>query len=266
MARYTPAQIASFTDTFRRDAVVVLRRHFDVQKLRAWADRFSPVLDGHMRSEGHLRNRGEGRYYVTLPFESPWADPAIFEDEDVLAIAEQLVGQDFVMCQLATDTPVLGSVHQDVHRDTPPLFPEWGRETPPFQLAVNFPLCDVVAENGPTEVARGTHVMPKLEALDRLASGEIALEPIPMALGDVMVRDVRALHRGTPNRTRVPRPMVVVGYSRKWLRRPEVSIRIPDATWQRLSDRARHMLRFEERVRSLAEAPKGTERYQSFAY
>ncbi|MBB5508233.1 hypothetical protein HDG35_004514 [Paraburkholderia sp. JPY681] len=32
-----------------------------------------------------------------------------------------------------------------------------------------------------------------------------------MELGDVMIRDVRALHRGTPNRTEAPRPMVVIG-------------------------------------------------------
>src|SRR5437868_13881726 len=199
MARYTPAQIASFADTFRRDAVVVLRRHFDVQKLRAWADRFSPVLDGHVRGEGHLKNRGEGRYYVTLPFESPWADPALFEDDDVLAVVEQLVGPDFVMCQLATDTPVLGSLYQDVHRDTPALFPEWGRETPSFQLAVNFPLCDVTPENGPIEIARGTHAMTRAEAMVRLESGAVKLEPFPMQLGDVMIRGVRGLHRGPPN-------------------------------------------------------------------
>jgi hypothetical protein len=266
MARYDADQIASFAETFRRDGVVVLRHHFDVHKLRAWADRFAPLLDEHVRDEGHLKNRGEGRYYVTLPFESPWADPQIFEDDDVLAIVEQLVGTDFVMCQLATDTPVLGSAYQDVHRDTPPLFPEWGRETPAFQLAVNFPLCDVTSDNGPTEMARGTHAMTKEEALQRLSSGAVRLEPLTLALGDVMVRDVRALHRGTPNRTTVPRPMVVIGYSRKWLRRPEVSVRVPDATWDRLSQRARHMLRFEDRVRSLNDVPKATERYQSFAY
>jgi hypothetical protein len=129
MARYTSGQIASFAETFCRDGVVMLPRHFDVQKLRAWAERFASLLDEHVRGEGHLKNRGEGRYYVTLPFESPWADPAIFEDDDVLAVVEQLVGPDFVMCQLATDTPVLGSLYQDVHRDTPALFPEWGRET-----------------------------------------------------------------------------------------------------------------------------------------
>jgi ectoine hydroxylase-related dioxygenase (phytanoyl-CoA dioxygenase family) len=169
------------------------------------------------------------------------------------------------MCQLATDTPLLGSDYQVVHRDAPPLFPETGMETPPFQIAVNFPLVDVTLENGPFETTRGTHMMSKEEGLRRLESGEIKLEPITMQLGDVMIRDVRALHRGTPNYTQTPRPMVVIGYSRRWLYRPEVSIQIPRAALDTLSERARHMLRFNPIVESLEDKPQA-EVYQSFAY
>jgi ectoine hydroxylase-related dioxygenase (phytanoyl-CoA dioxygenase family) len=266
-ARYTPDQIASFIDTFRRDGFVVLPRQFEPGRVRAWADSFVPLFAEHVAAQGHLKNRGEGRYYVTLPFERPWADPEVFENDDVLAVVSELVGPDFVMCQLATDTPVRGSDYQEIHRDTPALFPEWGRETPSFQIAVNFPLCDVTLENGPIEIARGTHAMTRAEALVRLESGAVKLEPFPMQLGDVMIRDVRGLHRGTPNRTDVPRPMAVIGYSRKWMRRPEVSVTIPDATWGRLSPRARRMLRLETRVRTLAEsAEKAPEIYQSYAY
>ena len=108
-----------------------------------------------------MQNRGPARYYVTLPFAAPFADPLVFEDEDVLAVVQRLVGDDAQLHQLATDTPLRGSEYQDVHRDAPPLFPETGRETPPFQLAVNFPLVDVTEENGPFEITRGTHVMSK---------------------------------------------------------------------------------------------------------
>ena len=86
-----------------------------------------------------------------------------------------------------------------------------------------------------------------------------------MQLGDVMVRDVRALHRGTPNLTRVPRPMVVIGYSRRWLFRPEVTIHIPRAVHETLSERARQMLRFNPVIESLDDLPE-TEIYQAFAY
>lgn len=265
IGRYNEAEIEAFSRTVLDEGYCVLPEHFPAATLNSWRAAFSPLFETHVAREGHLRNRGPGRYYITLPFAEPFADPKIYEDEDVLAVVARLVGEDAVMCQLATDTPVNGSEYQDVHRDAPPLFPETGRETPPFQLAVNFPLVDVVIENGPFEVARGTHMMSKGEGMRRIEAGEIELEPVTMRLGDVMIRDVRGLHRGTPNRTPTPRPMVVIGYSRRWLFRPEVSVRLPRAALETLSERARHLLRFNPVVESIDEGPD-TEIYQSFAY
>ncbi|MCA1564585.1 MAG: phytanoyl-CoA dioxygenase family protein [Acidobacteria bacterium] len=263
--RYSEAEIESFAGDVLRDGFCVLPEHFPQDTLHAWRAAFAPLLSEHIEREGHLRNRGAARYYVTLPFDAPFADPLIYEDPDVLAVVERLAGEDFTMVQLATDTPLPGSEYQDVHRDTPPLFPETGRETPPFQIAVNFPLVEVTPENGPFEVARGTHMLPKPEALRLVETGERKLEPLLMRLGDVMVRDVRALHRGTPNKTSEPRPMVVVGYSRRWLFRPEVTIHIPRHVHETLSERARRMLRFNPVVESLDDLPP-TEIYQAFAY
>jgi ectoine hydroxylase-related dioxygenase (phytanoyl-CoA dioxygenase family) len=263
--RYSEMEIEAFAREALRDGFCVLREHYPVDVLSAWREAFAPLLEAHIAREGHLQNRGPKRYYVTLPFATPFSEPLIYEDDDVLAIVERLVGLDPVMCQLATDTPLLGSDYQDIHRDTPPLFPETGEETPPFQLAVNFPLVGVTPENGPFEVARRTHMMSKEEGLRRIAAGETKLEPLTLRLGDLIIRDVRALHRGTPNRTSEPRPMVVIGYSRRWLFRPEVSIRVPRACLNTLSERARRLLRFNPIVESLDAQPE-TEIYQSFAY
>lgn len=264
-ASYRQQHIQDLTQAVLEDGFCILRNHFSPDTLKVWHQAFTPLLEDHIAREGNLQNRGSARYYVTLPFIAPFADPTIYEDDAILAIVERLVGQDAVMCQLATDTPLLGSDYQVVHRDAPPLFPEIAQETPPFQLAVNFPLVDVTLENGPFEVARGTHMITKDEGLHRLESGAVQLEPITLKVGDVMIRDVRGLHRGTPNRTQIPRPMVVIGYSRRWLFRPEVSIQIPRATLDTLSDRARHLLRFNPVVESLEEKPE-TEIYQSYAY
>ena len=57
--------------------------------------------------------------------------------------------------------------------------------------------------------------------------------------GNVMIRDVRHIHRGTPNLSETPRPMVVVGYSRRWLFRPEVNIRVPAPVLAGLPERTR---------------------------
>lgn len=265
MPRFSQAERRALADEAIREGFVLLRDHFPVAAIDLWNERFLPLLRQHVEREGHLRNRGPGRYYVTLPFLPPFADPAFLEDEDILGIVEHLVGADPVLCQLATDTPVRGSDYQDVHRDTPPLFPEWGRETPSFQLAVNFPLVDVTPEMGPVEIARGTHMMSREEAERALASGAVKLEAIPMRRGDVLIRDVRHLHRGTPNRTDVPRPMVVIGYSRKWLFRPEVSIDIPRAAWDALSERGKRLLRFNRVVDSVEFAAQN-EGYRFFVY
>ena len=263
--RYSPEQIQTFIEDAKRDGFVVLRNHFSREKLQGWVEQFPPLLEKQMKLEKDSPNRGAQRFYVTLPFTAPYADPSIYEDEDVLAIVEGLAGKDYVMCQLATDTPLLGSDYQELHRDTPPLFPEWEIETPSFQLAVNFPLVDVTPEMGPFEVARGTHIVSKAEGLRMLDAGEVKLEAICLALGDVMIRDVRGIHRGTPNRTETPRPMVVIGYSRKWLNRPEVSIQIPREEMDKVSERARKMLRFNPVVESVEEKP-AQETYQAFAY
>ena len=262
---YREEEIEKFADDCKRDGFCILRAHFPVEKMSRWAEVFAPLLEAYMKSAAADENRGKARFYVTLPFENTFADETIFADADILSIVEKLVGADFVMCQLATDTPLVGSEYQEIHRDTPPLFPEIAQETPAFQLAVNFPLVDVTTENGAIDIVRATHNITKEEGLKLIETSAAKLETFPMNLGDVMIRDVRGLHRGTPNYIDEPRPMVVIGYSRKWLLRPEVSIDIPQAVWGNLSPESRKMLRFNRIVESL-DAVEKKEIYQSFAF
>ena len=263
--RYDEGQRLDFADAFRRDGFVVLPGQFDVSTLATWQRAFEPLLERHIAKEADTPNRGTQRYYVTLPFAEPFADPRIYADPDVVAICRIVVGADMTMCQLATDTPLLGSQTQDVHRDALPLFPELASETPPYQLAVNVPLVDVSRANGPTEIARGTQNAPKDAGLARIQQGTVALEAVEMRVGDVMLRDVRALHRGTPNTTNQPRPMVVIGYSRAWLFRPEVSVHVPRSMWERLGSQERFLLRFNPIVEGDSD-PIQSEGYRTFAF
>ena len=264
--KLSPAEARARADEVRETSVTVLRGLLPAATVDAWNAALQPLLKAAVAREGDNPNRGAHRYYVTMPFQDLWADPQVIDNDAVMAVVEALVGADGVMCQLASDTPLLGSEHQELHRDTQLLFPESGAETPPYQLAVNFPLVDVTAENGPMEYAPGTHMLSKAEGLARVQSGEIPLVPVYMARGDVMIRDVRHIHRGTPNRTPVPRPMVVVGYSRRWLFRPEVSIRVPAEVLVGLPERARRWLRHNPVFETRAEAARQEESYRAFAY
>lgn len=261
----TPAEARARADEVRRTSVTILRGLIPVRTIDAWNAAFQPLLAAALAREGDDPNRGAHRHYVTLPFEALWADPAIIDNDAIMAVVEELVGADGVMCQLASDTPLKGSEHQELHRDTQLLFPETGVETPPYQLAVNFSLVDVTAENGPLEYAPGTHMLPKAEGLAKIASGEIPLVPCYVRRGDVIIRDVRHIHRGTPNRTETPRPMVVIGYSRRWLNRPEVSITVPRPVLEALPERAKRWLRLNPVVDRLEESEK-VESYRTFAY
>jgi ectoine hydroxylase-related dioxygenase (phytanoyl-CoA dioxygenase family) len=262
----TPAQAKAHADQVRQTSSTILRGLFPVETIGTWNAAFLPMLQHAIASETDDPNRGPNRYYVTLPFHGLWADPAIIDNDAVMAVVEELVGADGVMCQLASDTPLRGSDYQDLHRDTQLLFPETGVESPPYQLAVNFPLVDVTLDNGPMEMAAGTHMLSKAEGLRRIEAGEIALEPVLMKRGDVMIRDVRHVHRGTPNPSATPRPMVVIGYSRRWLYRPEVEIRVPRETLEVLPERARRWLRFNPVFDTLEEALSAGESYRVFAY
>ena len=264
--RISPDEARTHAEEVRRTGSTLLRGLLPVETIDCWNEAFQPLLWAAVAREGDDPNRGAARYYVTLPFHGLWADPEVIDNDAIMAVVEELVGADGVMCQLATDTPLKESDYQDLHRDTQLLFPETGVETPPYQLAVNFPLVDVTLERGPMEMAPGTHMLSKDESMRRIEAGEIPLEKVFMNRGDVMIRDVRHIHRGTPNLSDTPRPMVVIGYSRRWLFRPEVQIRVPRQTLDALPERARRWLRFNPVFDTVEEAMNEGESYRLFAY
>jgi ectoine hydroxylase-related dioxygenase (phytanoyl-CoA dioxygenase family) len=264
--QFTTADARSHAEAVRATSCTILRDLISTATIDAWNAAFQPLLEAAIAREGGDPNRGAHRHYVTLPFQDLWADPTIIDNDAIMAVVEELVGSDGVMCQLASDTPQLGSDFQELHRDTQLLFPESGVETPPYQLAVNFALVDVNDENGPMEYAPGTHMTTKAEGMRRIRSGETKLVPVYMNRGDVLVRDVRHIHRGTPNFTATPRPMVVIGYSRGWLHRPEVNIRVPADVLIALPERARRWLRHNPVFETRGEAAQAGESYRAFAY
>jgi len=75
--RYNQPQLESFAKAVLRDGYCVLRDHFSPATLDTWRQAFTPLLEDHVAREGKLQNRGSARYYVTLPFAAPFADPSI---------------------------------------------------------------------------------------------------------------------------------------------------------------------------------------------
>jgi len=81
MVRYDERARDALAEDFERDGCVLLPGHFPRATLEAWHAAFAPLFRPHAeaaREQGGSGNRGPGRYYVTLPFEGEFADPAVF--------------------------------------------------------------------------------------------------------------------------------------------------------------------------------------------
>jgi ectoine hydroxylase-related dioxygenase (phytanoyl-CoA dioxygenase family) len=119
---------------------------------------------------------------------------------------------------------------------------------PPYMLVASFGLVSVTVANGPIEVAVGTHRMPRETAMRALEFGSCEVEPVPLEIGDILVRHPWALHRGTPNQTAIPRALVSVRYVRRWYADDSRDVNaISSAAWKSLSVGQRAMLRFPVR-------------------
>lgn len=225
-----------------RDGICVLPGLLDKSLVAQCNEAFNQLFLERQNRPGGLAPREQARYYLTLPWLFPFANEQIFANPAILGILSRVFAQEYVLVQLGADVPMQGSDYQEIHRDYRPLFTD-NIVTPLYALAVNFPLVEVTQENGPFEMARGTHVLPREVGLQKVASGEIPMETFPMQPGDVMIRTPLALHRGTPNRTTLPRPMVVMGYVMHWLHTPNVDVTVTRDYYESLPETTQKLLR-----------------------
>ncbi len=231
-------------DQVLQDGYCILRGHFPIDAIEACHAAWRPIADAHLAHHADNPNRGPNRHYIPLPFRPPLYNPAFFNDDAILAIATGILGENVIIDGFASDTPFKGSVHQDVHADLPELFPERPDVIlPPHILVVNWPFVNVTTENGPFQIAAGTHLLPKSDALSRVGAGEFPLLSLLMNVGDVLVRDPRCLHRGSPNLTDTPRVQAGFTLLRPWyIRRRLDRNPIARSYLETLSDREKDLL------------------------
>lgn len=260
--KFTAADLDRFAEVLNRDGICVIPGLFDRELIQEWATAFDALFQERQQRPGGLAPREKNRYYLTLPWVQPFANTEVFANPTILGVLDRVFFQEYRLVQLGADTPFQGSEYQELHRDFRPLFTDQ-IVTPLYALAVNFPLVEVTQDNGPFQMARGTHVMPREEALVKIGAGEIAVESFPVQLGDVIIRSPLAIHRGSPNITAQPRPMVVMGYVMHWLHTPVMDLTVQKDYYQSLPQPLQEMLRCNV-VEQLPE--NKTETYINFKY
>ena len=216
-----------------RDGVVVLQGLFPMPLLRRIRAEVGRRHDsGELRARGLVRDIG-GRYTAVLPFEGPFLERAFYANPALRAIAAALLGPDFCIGSLEVVVALPGATRQYQHVDAPLRFDRaaGGRKRPhrgdlsslpPYALALAVPLCDVTEENGPTAIWPGSH---KAALAARLPSEREVSRRFPMArmtgpFGRAYLYDYRTFHRGLPNLSREPRPLLMLVLTRPWFRDP----------------------------------------------
>jgi ectoine hydroxylase-related dioxygenase (phytanoyl-CoA dioxygenase family) len=225
----------------------IFREHFARRLIDACRGAFWPALLVYLKSHRHEPNRGPHRHFLPMPFEPPCFTPELFFDNEVLSIVRGAMDDRVVADQWGCDVSLQGSDYQNVHVDYQrPLFGEApDLLLPAYVLVVTFGLVRITLENGAIEIAPGTHRMQRKEALRAVEAAEIGMQPVPLEIGDVLIRHPWALHRGSPNTTDTPRPLVTVRYVRHWYADNSREVdSIPHAVWESLTREQQTMMRF----------------------
>jgi|SRR5208282_3022601 len=248
----SPESIPEKIAEFREQGFCILRNHFAPPLIEVCRRAFWPRLLAHLNS-GRESNRGAHRHFIAMPFESPVFAPQFFFDDDVLRIVRGLMDDQVVADQWGCDVPLRGSEYQGAHADYQrPLFPEVPNlALPVYAVVVSFGLVRIAREHGPIEIARGTHRIPRTDALRAVEAGEIGMQAVLLEIGDVLIRHPWALHRGTPNTTDVPRVLVTLRYVRRWYADASRDVEdLPSETWESLTAEQQGIMRFPQSARS----------------
>jgi len=225
----------------------VLERHFSQDLIRACREGFWPILLDYLDAQREAPNRGPHRHFLPMPFTPPCFAPEFFFDNEVLRIVRAAMDDRVVADQWGCDAPVRGSAYQSLHADYQrPLFHEKpDLAFPTYMLVVSFALVRVTLDNGPIEIAPGTHRLPRREALRAVEASEITMEPVPLETGDVLIRHPWALHRGSPNSTDTPRALLSIRYVRHWYADDSRDVRsIPRSVWASLTPDQQKLMRY----------------------
>ena len=225
----------------------VLKDHFASSLVETCRRGFWPILLDYLERHRDEPNRGEHRHFLAMPFEPPCFAPEFFFDAGVLSIMRGVMGESVVADQWGCDVTLQGSARQGIHVDYQrPLFPEAPElPLPAYMLVVSFGLINITPAHGPIEIAPRTQRMPRNEALRSVERAEIEMQPVPLEPGDVLIRHPWALHRGSPNVTDTPRPLVSIRYVRRWYADHSREVNtLPRALWQSLTTAQQSIMRF----------------------
>ncbi len=209
--------VAAIRSGLEGDGIIALKGAFAPE----WADALHADVMALFGEASAVPNgalpRGPNRFYAEVQPERVRGFVDIATHPWFVAVCEAVLGPDYRIVEVGFDIPFPGAEDQPWHRDFPSP-PATLRDRRLNSLAFNLATVDCTAEMGAFEIALGTQwddiagckgdMFPPREFWERYAA--LKSPRLPQR-GDMSARSALTIHRGTANRSSVPRPVLVVG-------------------------------------------------------
>jgi hypothetical protein len=221
-----PAHRDAAVSALREDGLVVLNDVIDTGHLETLRERMLADLREILARPDAPFNWNVGNVQQDPPPFPPYLFRDVLVNEMVIAVTKALLGPGLRNSYYSGNTSLPGGQKQPVHVDVGQLWPNLETATPAFGVVVNVPLVDMDERNGSTEVWPGTHrdTTVSIQRGDIKVPEEVTAQrreiapPLQPSVrgGSVLIRDIRLWHRGMPNQTETPRPMIAMIHWVHW--------------------------------------------------
>ena len=199
------------------DGIIALKGAFPAAWVQQVREDIDAAFEEAMSREGGAVGRGPNRWYVEIHPEALRGFVELVEHPWVRVVCEAVLGPDYQIVEVGFDTPFPGATLQPWHRDFPSPR-ETTEEHRLTSLAFNLTTVDTTDQMGPFEIAPGTQWEPgksfdheQFPRQSEYARYEALAERKYPQVGDISARSALTIHRGTPNRSEVSRPVLVLG-------------------------------------------------------
>lgn len=207
MNRFSDVELEQFKRTFAADGYVILREVVPRKLLADLRIQLIDALEVDQRT-GNLFNGGGGisGHLNCVPGQAARPAYDVLMERGIVDLVRELAPHCFGPMRAGCNMNLPGSVAQHYHMD--------GIFTEDFMIA-NVAVVDTDLVNGAIDVAPGTQ--QRFYRYCEFASGRVYLRSkrLPLNQGDVLIRTSKLWHRGMPNLSSVPRPMLAYTFGEK---------------------------------------------------
>ncbi len=238
------------TRMFREHGNVVIENLFPVDLIKEISEEFFSKYNGYFEDRLYPDNLilGDKRRMVSVALEGVLNSPRLYGSTLVVELMKRLLGEDYVMGGYNSVVSLPGAKPKGLHKDYPPLFesdPAETHVTPPFAIAVLFPLIELTEAHGVTSMRKGTHMVP-----EQTPFGAPEQKPL-LKLGDAIVFDYRTAHDGLENKADTVRPLLAMVFHRVWFRDAlnyvhQKAVMISPEEYDRVPEQLKHIFRWAQ--------------------